>query len=192
MSLILVGVGILIGLNLSSPSKKVSVIDSPVNQVPTTLPTQVDIIDPTTPPTPTTASTRSTPTPKPTAVINEITLVRRLIANFEKFNATKNTAGCLDFFTPPVTSEDKEKLSQIRSTNLPYAVSSWKFSASDDHYLLNKKDDNLYQVIMVENRDGVLTNLIVEVTRVGDDFLIDRYYEAGQSSGNLKYQGFKL
>jgi len=196
VSFVLVGVGVLIGLNLSKSTKQVSIIDTTMNQVPTTIPTQVDIVAPTTPstptPIPTTPLVRSTLTPTPTATIDEIALVRKLIANFEKFNAVKNTAGCLDFFTPAVTSDDKAKLLQILSTNLPYSISSWRFGASDDRYLLNKKADNLYQVIMVEIRDKISTNLIVEVTRIGDDFLIDRYYEAGQTSGNLKYQGFKL
>jgi hypothetical protein len=188
--LILLGIGIAIGLYLSTflPSPQNSQNRIPINQIPTVSP----IPSITSMPTEVPMSTPTSAQPTPTNVVNEVVLVSKLIANFEKFNAVKNTAGCLDFFTPPLSSVDKTKLSQIRSINLPYSIERWNFGANDDRYLLNKKGDNLYQVIMLETRNGVATTLIVEVVRIGDNFLIDRYYEAGSSSTNLKYEGFKL
>ena len=136
----------------------------------------------------------NTPTPSPINIAEDAKLIRNLIAEFQKYNGTKNTAGALNFFTPPTTNEDKIKLSQIRTKNLNYTINNWYYYANKDEDIFTNPTQSGYKILLNEGRDGVQRSLVMELVKVGNNYFIDRYYhhEAILNTTSIKYQGFDL
>jgi len=167
-----------------SPTEEVS---NPNISLPTLSPTSTSHPMPTVKPLPTFI-------PKPTAVIDEVKLIRHLLANVEMYIGASNTAGALQFFTPPISEKAKAKLASIRTVDLPFRLTFWTFGVNDDSYLLSNKISGGYKIMMTEGRAEVTTYLYFELVRAGNDFLVDRYYHVGAVEGSnkedLKYEGF--
>lgn len=174
------------GFSATNPTQNPSYSSTPLSSnSPTSTPNIVATLTPTPTPTP-------TPDPSPSAL--QITNFRKVLAEFEKYIGVSNTAGALQFFTPPTSDKAKAEFEKLRTTNLPFRLTYWSFFSNDDGYLFSTKIQNGYKMTMTEGRDGVATYLIIELVRDGDSFLIDRYYHSGSNVNvnheDLKYQGF--
>lgn len=146
------------------------------------------------------------PTPAPKTFEEEEKSLRKVIATFEMYIGTRNTAGALTLFTAPKTESAKKKYKEIHDKNLPYGLKGWSFQ---DNYTNGK-----YLLIVKEIENGYLTSVtewrtnneyakivyleIVRDKNAENGFLIDRYYTSDyyEQRNNLgeeiKYQGFEF
>ena len=159
----------------------------------------------TTEPTPTatqkpTPSWTPIPTPTPRPFAEEEKMMRKTLAGFEMYVGTGNTAGALTFFTPPQTSNAKDKYEEIRRKNLPYTLKSWSYVTDNNYLLISEAINGGYKVRMTECRSSSesCTTLILEMVRndnAENGFMIERYYGTEHAYQNnlgeeIKYNGF--
>jgi len=168
-------------------------------ETPTITPQITTVVEtPTARPTNIVVTPTATPTvePTPTVVIDEIGLIRALIANFEKYNGAQNAAGALGYFTPPSTKANKDRLEYLRNKNIPYKLKSALYPINDDAIIFENKIPNGYAIYLNETRETTTDLMVFEVVRVNNDFLIDKYFQSNSflsgtvAPDSLKYQGF--
>jgi hypothetical protein len=184
-------------------------VDNLTKQSTTPTPEPTPTPSPVTPPTPTLDPTPATvtpsPTPEPTPTLSfteEEKLLRKTLAGFEMYVSNSNTAGALTFFTKAVSQSAKDKYESIKSKDLPFKLTSWRFVDDSTNTLITEKITNGYSVRMVECRDNQTSCSVLFIELVRNDqaengFSINRYYDTTYQYQNnlgedIKYQGFSL
>lgn len=136
----------------------------------------------------------------PKTFSEEENLMRKTLAGFEMYIGNANTAGALNFFTPPITDKAKQTFENIRTKNLSFTLKSWSFVEDSKYQILTEEINGGYRVRMVECRTNTTScpTFFIELIRdesAENGFLIDKYYDATYSNHNnlgeeIKYQGF--